>query len=193
MKPDYSLRAFVAFLSEDGNDDVNSDATWRNLKNTGLLLSAYVTQEESFGINTVDPDILIERHLKANDTFMSSATKHTYKSRFNSAVGRFIKHQNDLLGLPTNINDVIRNRHLAGFQDVTSRIPVLRNTAAVIRSQGPKSSFPVEIADNQTFNAPILLRPETGLMVQITGIPLDITNEEAERIASFLKLYVRPR
>ncbi|EOO4973161.1 hypothetical protein MMT14_27940, partial [Escherichia coli] len=35
--------------------------------------------------------------------------------------------------------------------------------------------------------------PESGVTVTIKGIPNDITNEEAERISSILKVYVRPQ
>jgi len=191
MNPDYSLRAFEAYLSGAENSEVNSDATWRNLKSTGLLLSTYVTEEESACMNSVNPDILIERHLEASNTEMSEGTKQTYKSRFNSAVGRFVKHQNDLVGQPTPLHDVIRNRQLRGFAEST-KIQARQNKIREALAALPQPNFAGR-ASGQTFDAPFMLRPETGLTVKITGIPLDLTDEEAERIALFLKVYVRPR
>ncbi|MDI5619457.1 hypothetical protein MJI08_25860, partial [Salmonella enterica subsp. enterica serovar Anatum] len=53
---------------------------------------------------------------------------------------------------------------------------------------------PVEVksATPSSYSLPVVIRPELGVTVTISGIPTDLTSEEAERISSILKVYVRP-
>lgn len=190
MKPDYSSDAFKAFLSEQMQSDISNDATLRNLKNTGLLLMGNVGDSEFSDMRTVSADELIARHLDVSNTEMSDGSQKTYKSRFNSAVGRFIQHQDGKHGLQSNLKDVIRNTALDGL-DLPQLTDVMQSKRPTPSAQNAALPIPSNKVD--VFSVPILLRPKTGLTIQITGIPLDITNEESELVASILKAYVRSR
>lgn len=48
-------------------------------------------------------------------------------------------------------------------------------------------------ATTASYSLPVVIRPESGTTVTISGIPTDLTSEEAERISSILKVYVRPQ
>ncbi|KGT86145.1 hypothetical protein NG99_26655 [Erwinia typographi] len=179
MKEDYSINAFKIFLERlHEAPDVN-EATARNLKNTSnLLLNSYHyldLHDESSDIRNIEADHLIEDHFRNSETHPSSTTVQVYKSRYQSAVDKFleyIKGGNSVSEEDTSVVPNVRTR---------KRLPARAVTVLNREVRG----------DTETIDVPIPLRP--GMILTIPGIPTDLTNEEAERIASILKVYARPQ
>ncbi|MGE9551774.1 hypothetical protein ACQPT2_11255 [Erwinia amylovora] len=182
MKPDYSSDAFKEFLMEGTSFDSDNQATLRNLKNTGLLLMSNVNEGEFKDMRNVDPHMLLDRHYQVTGNEMSSGSFNTYKSRFNSAVGRFIMQQNNAAGIKSDLKDIIRNNVLDGF-DVPKAV---KKKPQNLPNNDGGTKIKVK-----TFNAPLMLRPLERLSIEITGLPADLNMEEAELIASFLRLCVK--
>jgi len=180
MSKDYSigeLREFLDTLID--NDDLNF-STARNLKNsTILLINSYMDGDivdEDTDVRELDVDHLILDHFRNAETPPSNATVQAYKSRYLSAIEKFLEYKS------------------AGKNMSNEEHPVRVVSARVRRSYASK---PVTVlnsevrGDVETIDVPIPIRP--GMILTIPGVPTDLTNEEAERIASILKVYARPQ
>lgn len=190
MTSDYSSDAFKAYLDDAKNFEGEGHSLVHNLKGTASRLMANVPDGQFSDIRQADIYELIEAHLKTTGVSMTPHSKLTYKSRFNRAVSRFIEFQD---GLSTVLGD----DDLIGAADsLTPKKkpkPPSKNLLEVleVQNQELQNTLSAGQAPSNTFDLPVLLRPETGLSIGIKGLPLDLTTQEAELIASFLKIYAR--
>ncbi|ELY2640086.1 MULTISPECIES: hypothetical protein [Cronobacter] len=172
MKYNFSTKAFFDFLYELPSLGLINEATARNLKNSALLLLSVIDLNSSDDVRQLDVEELISRYVETQSTKPGDSTLQSYQSRFKSAVSKFEEY----VRLGTVIHSPETNGELEGLDGVDAKFDKIRQL---------KNSKP------HTFNLPILIRPETGIMITIQGLPTDITQEEAERVLSILKAYVR--
>ncbi|EOY5688472.1 hypothetical protein ACP7OL_000564 [Salmonella enterica subsp. enterica] len=172
MNDNYSTQAFFDFLMKLPNLGLINEATARNLKNSALLLLSVVETSDEDDVRALNVDELIARYAETQANKPSESTIHNYRSRFKSAVNKFEEYAR--LGTLVNLADTEGN--LDGFDALEQKM----EKAKVARQEKV-----------QTFNLPIVVRPESGTMITVQGLPTDLTAEEAERILSILKAYVR--
>ncbi len=172
MKTDYSTQAFFDFLYKLPALGLINEATARNLKNSALLLLSVVDVSTEDDVRELDVEKLIDLYVETQTNKPGDSTIHNYRSRFKSAVNKFEEYVR--VGTVINLADTEGN--LDGFDAVEQKIEKAKN---------------IKNSKVHTFNLPIVFRPETGAMVTIQGLPTDITAEEADRILSILKAYVR--
>jgi len=172
MSENYSTQAFFDFLVKLPSLGLINESTARNLKNSALLLLSVVEESNDDDVRDLDVEELITRYVETQSNKPSGSSLHNYRSRFKSAVNKFEEYVR--VGTIVNLADTDGN--LDGFDAVEQRLEKAKY------SKREKA---------QTFNLPIVVRPETGTMITVQGLPTDITAEEAERILSVLKAYVR--
>lgn len=193
MNADFSSTAFRQFIEKLPELNLTGEATARNLKNSSLLLLSGLENNEYSDIRELNIDQLVQKYVSTAESEPSESSIQAYKSRFNSAVSKFIDFQ---LGVKLPSSD---EEHSIGESEqvVVKKKPLPRVRRSVVEATMQQDSISQQLTQNvmssHTFSAPLLLRPETGLTIEIKGLPLDLTNEEAERIASFLKIYARPQ
>ncbi|WP_227135716.1 hypothetical protein [Kosakonia radicincitans] len=173
MNNDYSTQAFFDFLYKLPSLGLINEATARNIKNSALLLLSSVEISDEDDIRELNVDDLIAKYVDTQTNKPGDSTIHNYRSRFKSAVNKFEEY----VRVGTLVNPADAEGNFDGFDAVEQKIEKNKQT------QQPKPS---------TFNLPVVVRPETGTMITVQGLPTDITTEEAERIFSVLKAYVRP-
>lgn len=195
MNPDYSSDAFIEYLSDINNFNNDGPSVVHNLKGTAARLMSNVAAGEFADVRDINPDDLITRHITASGLAMQDHSKLTYRSRINRAISRFIQHQNNVAGLDTDLKDVIRNTKLGTIGSEVSDNTIQKKDSAAV---GPKVAYDSYQAEDENvhlgpidFDIPILLRPSTGLFVELKNVPMDLTEEEADRIAAILKLYAQ--
>lgn len=185
MQKDYSIGAFKNFLDTLGDDPEMNAATARNLKNTALLLiNSYVDDvfiDEKTDIREIETDAMIKDHFRNAENEPTSSTIHVYKSRYQSAKDKFLAHIDGGSNVTNSPLKFVRKKKVI-LNTSPSRIKTEANPVTVLNS--------AVRGDISTIDIPIPLRP--GMILTIPGIPTDLTNEEAERIASILKVYARP-
>lgn len=196
MTTDYSSDEFKKFVDVLPDLHLIADATARNLRSTSLLLLSTVYENQYSDVRDIDVDSLINDYLEMAEAEPSESSIQTYKSRFNSAISKFVDFQVGKLtslSLPSDGSD--DNVSQLAAEPLKKRIR--RGSVNLIEKLEKQKPLPLPEKPNEktfdVFSAPMLLRPQTGLSIEIKGLPLDLTNEEAERIASFLKIYVRPQ
>ncbi|EDQ6557251.1 hypothetical protein JQ99_004850 [Salmonella enterica subsp. enterica] len=165
-----SVQAFKGFLEELMSLNIMKEATARNLKNSSARLLTVVKEEEMDDVTKLDVNELAERYINATEPKPSDSSITAYKSRMESAIKKFVAYQ-------------------AG--ETIPYIPVERQEE---EEDLVELKQPVEVksATPSSYSLPVVIRPESGVTVTISGIPTDLTSEEAERISSILKVYVRP-
>lgn len=172
MTRNYSTQAFFDFLVDLPSLGLINEATARNLKNSALLLLSVVDTRNDDDVRKLDVEELINRYVESQATRPGDSSIQTYQSRFKSAVNKFEEYVR--VGTIVNLSDTEGN--LDGFDAVEQKLERIK--------QGAREKA-------QTFNLPIVVRPETGTMITVQGLPTDLTTEEAERILTVLKAYVR--
>ena len=173
MNDNYSTQAFFDFLMKLPNLGLINEATARNLKNSALLLLSVVDTSDNDDVRDLNVEDLITRYAETQANKPSESTIHNYRSRFKSAVNKFEEYTR--VGTLVNLADTEGN--LDGFDAVEQKM------------EKAKAARHEKV---QTFNLPIVVRHETGAMITVQGLPTNITMEEAERIMSILKAYVKP-
>ncbi|EMD8242835.1 hypothetical protein ACFPPI_003263 [Salmonella enterica] len=165
-----SVQAFKDFLEQLMSLNIMKEATARNLKNSSARLLTVVKEEEMGDVTKLDVNELVERYINATEPKPSDSSITAYKSRMESAIKKFVAYQ---AGETIPYNPVER-------QEEEEELVELKQPVEV------KSATP------SSYSLPVVIRPESGVTVTISGIPTDLTSEEAERISSILKVYVRP-
>lgn len=167
-----SVQAFKEFLESLLSLNIMKEATARNLKNSSARLLTVVQEDEMADVTQLDVNTLAERYINATEPKPSDSSITAYKSRMESAIKKFIAYQS---GEDIPYNPIDRQEEEEELVEAKPNDTEVKST--VISS----------------YSLPVVIRPETGTTVTISGIPTDLTSEEAERISSILKVYVRPQ
>ncbi|MDJ0087716.1 hypothetical protein [Pantoea allii] len=185
MRTNKSIGDFKAFLETLNEIPELNGATARNLRNTSnLLLNCYVDGEiltDDDRVEHLDVDAVVDYYVRFSNQNPSPSTVQVYKSRLSSALEKFKSKfsGDDRMSTERNLelSDSLPStrRRIRAERDFSQSVAVLNKDLR---------------GDSETIDIPIPLRP--GLILTIPSVPTDLTNEEAERIASILKVYARP-
>ncbi|WP_342601481.1 hypothetical protein AAFQ97_10340 [Proteus terrae] len=170
-----SVQAFKDFLESLISLNIMKEATARNLKNSSARLLTVVKEEEMGDVTKLDLNILAERYIEITEPKPNDTSIKAYKSRMESAINKFKAFQ---------ANEDIPYNPISNRQEQEEEKKLATKEASEIE---PKNDQP------SSYSLPVVIRPESGTTVTISGIPTDLTSEEAERISSILKVYVRPQ
>ncbi|PLR26289.1 hypothetical protein PZBJ_05730 [Pantoea endophytica] len=179
-----SVSAFKEFLEALPTLDLVKDATARNLKNSTARLLTVVRDNEMADVSLLDVEELAERYMNETSPTPNGNSITSYKSRMDSAVKKFIAYQKG--------DSIPYRQHSKSTLDLgedsigtgQEELPVMRDDKAV-------NETATEAPVKGTFTIPILVRPQSGVVVTIAGVPDDLTREEADRISSVLKIYTQ--
>ncbi|ATC73118.1 MULTISPECIES: hypothetical protein [Morganellaceae] len=167
-----SVQAFKDFLESLMSLNIMKEATARNLKNSSARLLTVVKEEEMGDVTKLDLNVLAERYIEITEPKPNDTSIKAYKSRMESAINKFKAFQ---------ANEDIP------YNPISNRQEEEKELAKEAPEVEPKNDQP------SSYSLPVVIRPESGTTVTISGIPTDLTSEEAERISSILKVYVRPQ
>ncbi|HBC5914687.1 TPA: hypothetical protein KEY36_001221 [Proteus mirabilis] len=167
-----SVQAFKDFLESLISLNIMKEATARNLKNSSARLLTVVKEEEMGDVTKLDLNILADRYIEITEPKPNDTSIKAYKSRMESAINKFKAFQ---------ANEDIPYNPISNRQEEEKE---LAKEAPETESKNDQPS---------SYSLPVVIRPESGTTVTISGIPTDLTSEEAERISSILKVYVRPQ
>lgn len=189
MSSDYSSDAFIKFLEQLPELGLANDATARNLKNSSLLL---MTDLKVGDMREISPDMLVRTYVENANPPPSESSKQAYKSRFSSALSKFIDYQKTGF-VRHDLNELYPNDTLDGFVGSDGIAENANDEASksrkktVTRKTTAKPKLSEEI---KTFGLPIPLR--NNLILKIENLPQDLTEEEAERISNIIKSFALP-
>lgn len=166
---DRSLDSFKKFLdSLLTSKDINT-STAKNIKNSSLRLLTPINSSEIEDILKVNVDDLVKRFSDSANPSLSESSLNTYKSRFEKAIELFKLTDNKNNQQPKPIGKL-------SILTETKSINTPTNTNEITQENTVK-----------TFVLPIPLRSD--LIVEIKGLPRDLSIDEADRIANIIKSF----
>lgn len=179
---DYSREALLEFLdyaSEKGL--MNSNTASSRKVSSGALLSI-LDPAEALDLRTLDLDDLMRRFSNINSKKYSPGSLRVYLSRLKTSLEDFIRYQNNPAGF--RLTGPVK-------QDKKQPTPKRTTSAQLQPSEKPKNQeveapMPsASIGRRSTINVPIPLHG--SCFVTIHGLPIDLTEQEAARIANVIK------
>jgi hypothetical protein len=178
--PRYSVEdaeEFTNFAQKRGLVPTNTAKAWRS---TLTKLASVMDDGEKKDIRSIDIEGLMTRfgHLHASNFAPSSL--RTYGSRLTALVSEFVKWKENPAAYSYRTTTTPRAK-----KDQTPS-PDAKNKDAA-SSEAPKTP----VASQDTFVLPIPIRSDC--FVEVRGLPVDLSEEEAEKIAGIIKAYSKKR
>lgn len=181
---EYSVDALLEFLEYLAKKGMVNKNTVDSRKASSNKMLAILSPGEAADLRHIDVDQLSARFANLKGQTYSPQSLQVYKSRLNTSLADFFRYKDN----PANfkINGVLQKSTLAA--KVRSK-PVKTNqqTKGALHSDTNPHlhSAPVQVA---TFNIPVPLR--TNCVVQINGLPVDLTKQEAGKISAVIQAMI---
>jgi len=168
---DFSESAFLEFLRQSAVSGVVKPATGRARKLAAEQLLVQLKSHERFDLRTVDIDELCTRFHKIQGSTIRPENLDVYKQRLGSALRDFIKWTENPADFVSNEGELPEVKVVAARDDAGQS--VAREELALNPPRSPHDIFPVPIREN--------------LVVYLQNIPLDMTRQEASKIAAVVQ------
>ncbi|WP_376696105.1 hypothetical protein [Wenzhouxiangella sp. EGI_FJ10305] len=175
MMPDgsYSVDRLLEFLKHAGMEGLINPAVARARRKAVEQLAAELTEEERADLRKLDVDELASRFHKLEGSSIRSEALSLYAERVRMAQADFLAW----------------NENPAGFQSVGGerRRAIPRGSLSPEREMAERITL--ESTENPSNIVPIALREDET--VYVANLPLDLTAQEAERIARVVRAFAR--
>ena len=176
MAKDYSEASFSKFMRQSVVSGLINPATLRARKLAAEQLLAELKSHERQDLRLVDLDELCSRFHKLEGSSIRPESMDLYKSRLRDALDDFIAWTDD----PGNF--VPKESEQKQLREQLKREPEghkrAREELALNPPRNPHQIFPVPIRED--------------LVVYIQNVPLDMTRQEADKIAAVVKALASP-
>lgn len=185
MSTDYSKHALLDFMDYLSRKGLMNPTTARARKAASKALLDIMDDSEVQDLRTIDIDDVVTRfsNLKGNEFTPASLT--TYKSRFQSALTDFLSYRRD----PLTFKPKSPQRSKKSSNNDRGRSSANNVADTNVATESPPASKPLPREPDE-FIFPIPLRPD--VTVRVAGIPNDMTNAEAQKIANVIKALAAP-
>lgn len=168
---DYSQSAFQEFLRQSAVSGIVKPATGRARKLAAEQLLEQLKSHERTDLRTVDVDELCSRFHKIQGSTIRPENLEIYNQRLSSALKDFIRWCENPAQFVSNEGELLESKLVARRDDVGQA--TAREELALNPPRSPHDIFPVPIREN--------------LVVYLQNIPLDMTREEANKIAAVVQ------
>jgi hypothetical protein len=175
MSANRSASAFLSFLDYLGQKGLIPNATASSRKATANKVVSILSEEESQDVLSLDLDHLMQRFQNLNGQQYTPESLQTYKSRMKTALEDFRSYvENPLAFKPSGQGRTKLKQN--GERPTTQK-----------RDQGPNVHSPPPSPPTTSSTVMVLPIPlRSDLIVQIAGIPFDLTRGEAQKIANII-------
>lgn len=171
---DYSKSGLLDFLKQAAVTGIMNPGVARSRKTAAEKLLDHVTAEERINLRQLDVDELCSRIHKIEDSSIREEAMDLYNSRLKSALDDYFCY----LGNPESFRSTGSNS--------APIVPVQKRDTA---EQLALESITLHHAGTQDDIIPIPLRDD--LIVYLQGLPLSLTEQEADKIVAVVKAYVQ--
>ncbi len=173
---DYSETAFYNFLRQGALAGVIRPATARSRKLAAEQLRGQLKANERMDLRQLDVDELCSRFHKLQGSTIRPETLQIHNQRLKAGLKDFISWTGDPAGF-ISLENELPDAQLVAARDT----PGQARAREELVLNPPRSPFDI---------LPIKLRPE--LVVYIQNIPLDLTPQEAQKIAAVIQALAVP-
>ena len=173
---DYSQSAFLEFLRQSAVSGIIKPATGRARKLAAEQLLEQLKSHERVDLRLVDVNELCSRFHKIQGSTIRPENLEVYNQRFSSALKDFIRWADDPAQFVSNEGELPESKLVASRDDAGQA--VAREELALNPPRSPHDIFPVPIRED--------------LVVYLQNIPLDMTREEACKVAAVVQALAVP-
>ncbi len=187
MVKDYSLDALNRFLDYALEKGLLKSETAKSRKTAVNKILEKITDEQRSDVRKVDLELEADHFANRQGAGYIATSLQTYKSRAKTALADFETYvDNPMHFRPSGGNGKVQGKSAAGTQ-TTRKARQGKPTANAPSDQmgNQRTDERLGANDRQTLTFPVPIRP--GLIVQLSGIPFDLTVGEAEKIAQVVK------
>lgn len=179
----YSVISLYEFLDYVSDKGLIKQSTARNWKNAALRIFGILEESEQSDVRNIDIYSVCQRYanLKGKDVTLSSL--QTYRSRLKSAVNNFVRYIDD----PRSYRPGINQRSTRNNREKDSLVSEDKGKNEKIRSESIQSNVTDQTATSTASTYPIPIPLREDLIIQLIGVPFDLTEAEAEKIARVVK------
>lgn len=175
MSTEYSKAKLLDFLTYLGKKGLMKEATTSARKAAVNTLLGILSDEEAADLRNIDLDSVIVRFSNLKGSEFKPESLRVYKSRVANALEDLINYKKNPLSFKPSV----------ALPRVSLSKPTKAVSTGTNNTPAPKSENRV---NEVTF--PIPIRP--GLIVQISGVPEDLSKDEATRIANVILALAKP-
>lgn len=178
MEKQFSESELVSFLEYLASKNLLNSSTASARKAAVIKILSAVDENEKCDLRTLDRDLLFQRfNNKFSKDFIPDSLV-TYKSRFNAALNDFISYK----------------ENPAGFKVARAKKSPKEN-GSERKAGGKKTSFkniaaapPSSHVESKSYILQIPI--SNGTLVEIKNLPMELTTEDANKIAAIIKAHV---
>lgn len=180
MENGYSLTALMDFIDYTGRKGLLNKNTAQSRRLAVNKILSVLDEDEATDLRKVDIDQVYERFENLYGSEFKPDSLRVYYSRLNSAISDFLTWKKN----PSSFKPTVQKRkHKLSTANSRSE-SVKRDSPSKATANGLPSATETEI---DGLSIPIPLRP--GKLVEIRGIPEDLTSGEARKIAGVITAY----
>lgn len=175
MTKDYSADAFFRFMDMVKDKGLLNPNTAQSRKAAGNKMLGMLEPDEKQDLREIDLDQLHERFANKSGADYTPSSLQVYKSRFKSALDDFVSWVDNP----------------SAFRPSTSK-----RDAAPRRNPKPKgkevgTALDEQIGRSSPGDFPIYVPIREDVVIRVTGIPSDLTEKEAGKIAAVIQAYAQ--
>lgn len=186
MEKQYSELELTNFLDYLVAKGLTNESTARGRKAAAVKVLSALDEHEKIDLRQLDRESAFQRFVNKFGKDFSPDSLTTYRSRFNTALDDFLRWSENPAGFKPNISAARTQRKVQEGGEVKTS-PRLKSSEKSSSDVGMPS-----VQQRQShFEFPIPIRAD--LIVRIQHLPMDLTQEEAERIAGVIKALALPR
>ena len=175
MTKDYSADAFFRFMDMVKNKGLLNPNTAQSRKAASNKMLDMLEPNEKQDLREIDIDHLHERFENKLGSAYNPSSLQVYKSRFKSALEDFISWVDNP----------------SAFRPSTTKRENTQRPAAKPKNKRVRSSTGEPAGQSSPADFPIYVPIRSDLVVQITGVPADLTDAEASKIAAVIQAYAQ--
>jgi len=182
MASDYSANALLKFLDYTAEKGLMNKNTAQSRKHAANKVLSVLDESEAQDLRAVDVDDIYERFKNLHGNDFKPDSLRVYHSRLSSAISDFLEWRSD----PASFRPSVKKRRSVSRK---SNIEPNREKEShqTAHNSSNTSSRTRRHSEESGISIPIPLR--AGLMIEVSGVPDDLTRAEAKKIAAIVSAY----
>lgn len=178
---EYSSEALLEFLDYLGKKGLVNQNTVVSRKAACSKMLGILDPIEAADVRSVDLDRLATRFGNLRGKSYSPKSLQVYKSRVNTSIHDFLRYKEN----PANFKIVGGDTKTSSGFKVKPRPVKLHSTSAAPMQDMNSRTLTAPLQAVSTINFPVPLR--SNVVVQINGLPVDLTKQEAAKICAVVQ------
>lgn len=175
MDTDYSLASFMSFMDYLSDKHILNKNTAQSRKAAANKVFAVLDEAEAADLRQLDMEMVYRRFENKEGRSYKPETLQVYRSRLSTALSDFLSHAQSPGQFKPTVKNLSSARSAPAKKVKKHTMDVELAPQIAVKHQGSALSIPVPLRE--------------GVTVMISGVPADLSEAEATRLAAIMKAY----